>query len=90
MRGVFERRKEATPADAEAVIARALESGGEDFANGWSDAGEGGQRFLRVLAKGQPLPDLPDARKWLRGHDGLDDEGRFPVPMMERWVRVNG
>ena len=44
-------RKEATPADVETAITRALESGGEYFANVWSDAGAESQAILRELAR---------------------------------------
>lgn len=43
--------KEATPADVETAITRALESGGEYFANVWSDAGPEGQAILREIAR---------------------------------------
>ncbi|MEK7676490.1 MAG: ATP-binding protein [Verrucomicrobiota bacterium] len=84
-----QQRKGATPADAEMAISRALESSGDYFANVWSDAGERGQAILRAFARGQPPPDFPDARLRLREHDVLNDEGKFAVPMMERWVKEN-
>lgn len=80
-------RKEATPEDVETAIARALVSGGEYFANFWSDAGADGQVILRAIARGETPPDLPIARTWLREHDVLTDAGAFAVPMVERWVR---
>jgi len=82
-----QQRKEATPDDVEEAIARALVSGGEYFANVWSDAGEGGQAILSGLVKGETPPDFPAARKWLREHDVLNDAGKFAVPMVERWVK---
>jgi hypothetical protein len=80
-------RKEATPADVETAIARALESGGEYFVNFWTDAGAEGQAILRAIAKDETPPDLPAARAWLREHDVLNGAGGFAVPMVERWVR---
>ena len=82
-----QQRKEATPHDVEEAIARALMSGGEYFANVWSDAGEQGQAILRALAKGEKPQDFPEARRWLREQDVLNDAGAFAVPMVERWVR---
>jgi len=82
-----QQRKEATSDDVKEAIARALVSGGEYFANVWSDAGEDGQTILRALAKSETPPDFPAARNWLREHDVLNDAGKFAVPMMERWVK---
>jgi hypothetical protein len=45
-----QQRKEATPADVATAITRALENGGEYFANVWTDAGAEGQAILRELA----------------------------------------
>ena len=81
-----QQRKEATLADVEAAITRALVSGGEYFANVWSDAGANGQAILRAIVRGESPPDLPNARVWLREHDVLTDAGVFAVPMVERWV----
>jgi len=83
-----QQRREATPKDVEEAIARALGSGGEYFANVWSDAGNQGQAILCAVAKGERPPDFPEARKWLREHDVLNDAGEFAVPMVERWVKV--
>jgi hypothetical protein len=80
-------RKEATPGDIEEAIARALVSGGEYFANVWSDAGAAGQAILRAVARGETPPEDHAARSWLREHDVLTDAGTFVVPMVERWVR---
>ncbi|MSS73777.1 MAG: ATP-binding protein [Candidatus Latescibacteria bacterium] len=80
-------RKEATPDDVEEAIRRALVSGGEYFANVWSDAGEQGQAVLRAIVRGETTPDFPAARVWLREHDVLNDAGAFAVPMVERWVK---
>ncbi len=82
-----QRRKEATTDDVEQAIVRALLSGGEYFANVWSDAGEQGQAILRALVRNETPPDFAAARVWLREHDVLNDAGRFAVPMVERWVR---
>jgi hypothetical protein len=76
-----------SPADVETAIARALESGGEYFANVWSDARPEGQAILGALVRGTPPPNDAGASRWLREHDVLTDAGQFAVPMMERWVR---
>jgi hypothetical protein len=57
-----QQRTEATPADIEAAIARALVSGGEYFANVWSDAGTEGQAILCALAHNETPPHCPAAR----------------------------
>lgn len=80
-------RKEAGCGDVEEAIRRAFESGGEYFADVWSDAGKQGQEVLVAAVARDPLPDLPDARRWLIDHDVLGEDGQFLVPMMERWVR---
>ena len=80
-------RKEAASADVEEAIRRALESGGEYFADVWSNSGKDGQAILLAAAAGNDLPDFPNARRWLIDHDVLGDDGRFLVPMMKRWVR---
>lgn len=46
-----QQRKEAVVADVETAITRALESGGEYFANVWSDARAEGQAILREIAR---------------------------------------
>jgi hypothetical protein len=81
------RCREATPADVEAAVGRALVSSSEYFANVWFDAGEEGQAILLALARGRKPPYFPEACSWLREHDVLDDNERFAVPMMERWVK---
>jgi len=82
-----QQRKEATPNDVELAIDRTLVSGGEYFANVWSDAGEEGQAILRAIARAETPPDIAKARRWLREHDVLNDAGEFAVPMLERWVK---
>jgi hypothetical protein len=82
-----EKRKVATLADVETAIARAMESGGEYFANVWSDAGEDGQTILLAIVSGETPPDLPAAEERLRNQDLLNSNGQFAVPMIERWVR---
>ncbi|MDQ3813198.1 MAG: ATP-binding protein [Armatimonadota bacterium] len=83
-----EKRKTATRGDIETAIARALDSGGEYFANVWSDAGEQGQAILLAVASGATPPDFPTALTWLCEHDVLDQNNEFLVPMVERWVRT--
>jgi hypothetical protein len=80
-------RKEATPTDVEEAITRALVSGGEYFANVWSDAGTEGRALLWALVKGETPPDFPAAYTWLCEHDVLNASGAFAVPMVECWVR---
>lgn len=79
--------KQAAREDAEAAMARALDSGGEYFANVWSDAGEQGQEILRAIIKEETPPDYLDARRWLVEHDVLNEAGEFAVPLVKRWVR---
>ncbi len=69
------------------AIDAALESGAEYFANVWHDAGDDGRAILQSLVAGQPLPDSPRARNWLREQEVLGDDNRFLVPMVESWVR---
>jgi hypothetical protein len=82
-------RKTAAPADVERAVARALDNGGVYFADVWADAGPNGQALLQAVAQDQTPPDFPQARKWLREHDVLNDEGQFAVPMVRQWVREN-
>ena len=98
-----QQRKEAAPADVETAITRALESGGEYFANIWSDAGGEGQTILRDIARGKVnshqssdsgnqhvlTPAGEAALKWLREHDVLNNNGTIGVPMVARWIREN-
>lgn len=81
-------RKVATPDDVEEAVARALDSGGEYFANVWSDAGEQGQSILRAVAKGESPPAFHAANTWLRDHDVLNNDGDFAVEMVRRWVKI--
>ena len=53
-----QQRKEAAPADVETAITRALESGGEFFANVWSDARAEGQGILRELVRSGVAADV--------------------------------
>lgn len=80
-------RKQAMLEDIEQAIRRALVSGGEYFANVWSDAGGDGQMILRAIIKHELPPDFPAARQWLHEHDVLDATGQFAVPMVRRWVQ---
>jgi DNA polymerase III delta prime subunit len=81
-------QKEATPDDVEEAIARALVSGGEYFANLWSEAGEQGQAILRAVTKGEVPPAFHAASAWLRDHDVLSNDGDFTVEMVRRWVKI--
>jgi hypothetical protein len=85
-----EKRKVATLADVETAITRAMESGGEYFANVWSDAGEEGRAILLAIVSGETPPDLPAAEERLRNQDLLNSDGQFAVPMIESWVREKG
>jgi hypothetical protein len=82
-----QRRKEASPADVEIAIARALISGSAYFANVWTDAREEGQAILTAVDLGNAPPDFPSARAWLLENDVLSPAGDFAVPMVRRWVR---
>lgn len=84
-----QQRKQAICEDVEAAIRVALISGGEYFANVWSDASAEEQAILRALAHGEAATDNPKALLRLRDHDVLTKEGLFAVPMVERWVREN-
>jgi hypothetical protein len=79
-------RREATTADVEEAVGRALVSGDAYFVNVWGDAGAEGQAILRALAAGETPPDFTAARAWLREHDVIGADGDFAVKMMRRWV----
>ncbi|MBV9926385.1 MAG: ATP-binding protein [Acidobacteria bacterium] len=79
-------RREASAADVEEAVGRALVSGDAYFVNVWGDAGKEGQAVLRALAAGETPPDFPAARAWLREHDVIGTDGDFAVEMMRRWV----
>src|SRR5262245_3432350 len=64
-----EKRKVATLADVETAITRALESGGEYFANLWSDAGEEGRAILLAIAGGEAPMDLTAAEDRISNQD---------------------
>jgi hypothetical protein len=78
-------RKEATPADIEEAIRRALVSGAEYFANVWNDAGADRQVVLTAVVQRIVPPDHPRAHAWLREHDVLTTAGEFAVPLIRRW-----
>ena len=80
------RRKEATLDDVEAAVGRALDSGGEYFANIWSGIPDGGKATLRDLARGLPPSGDAATLDWLREHDLIGPEGGIVVPMIRRWV----
>ncbi|MBI4750611.1 MAG: hypothetical protein HY774_19170 [Acidobacteria bacterium] len=82
------KRKQATIADVEEAISRTLSSGDAYFFNVWSDAGEDGQAILQAIATSSPVPNFPKAMRWLKDHDVLTTEGRFAVPIVERWVKT--
>jgi hypothetical protein len=66
-----QQRKEAAPADAETAITRALESGGEYFANVWSDAGKEGQAILREIAFRGVAADVRRLKSMTNGSQSL-------------------
>lgn len=80
-------RKQATVADVEVAVGRVIENADAYFANVWSDAREEGQAILSAIAAGKPVPEHPRAMRWLKEHDVLNADGKFYVPMVERWVR---
>jgi hypothetical protein len=79
-------RREATAADVEEAIRRALVSGDAYFVNVWGDAGPEGQAVLSALAAGRTPPEFPAASAWLREHDVIGADGDFAVEMLRRWV----
>jgi hypothetical protein len=79
-------RREATTADVEEAIGRALVSGDAYFVNVWGDAGEEGRAILSALAAGRTPPEFPVASAWLREHDVIGADGDFAVEMLRRWV----
>lgn len=79
-------RREATTADVEEAIGRALMSGDAYFVNVWGDAGLEGQAILSALAAGRTPPKFPAAFAWLREHDVVGANGDFAVEMLRRWV----
>lgn len=80
------RRREATAAQVEEAVGRALVSGDAYFVNVWGDAGEEGRAILSALAAGRTPPDFPAASAWLREHDVIGADGDFAVEMLRRWV----
>ena len=84
-----QQRKQATAADVAAAVEKAMDSGGEYFANVWSDAGAEAQAVMVAVARGEPAAEAgsPRARVWLREHDVLNGAGDFAVPMVKAWVR---
>jgi hypothetical protein len=79
-------RKSASIIDIEEATNRALVTGGEYFANLWSDAGEQGQATLIDKAKGEKRYDPHEAQKWLFEHDILNEAGEIVVPMVKQWI----
>lgn len=79
-------RTEATVEDIDAAIEAALISASAYFDNVWLDAGEEGQAVLLARVRGDKIPDFPKAERWLVDREVLTDEGKFVVPVMERWV----
>ncbi len=80
-------KKVASKDDVAEAVRRALSTGGEYFANVWSDAGSDGQAVLSAVAAGRELPDDARTIKRLQEHDVLDKRLQFVVPMVERWIR---
>lgn len=71
-----QQRKEATPADVETAITRALESGGEYFANVWSDAGVEGQAILRQVARTGVAADVRRLKAMQNVECGMQNESQ--------------
>jgi hypothetical protein len=80
-------RTEATVEDIDAAIEAALVSASAYFDNVWLDAKEEGQAVLRARVRDEEIPAFPKAERWLVDREVLTDEGKFVVPVMERWVR---
>lgn len=81
-----EKRWEATLADLEQAVQKALLSGEEYLFNVWDDAEPEGQELLTALARGQRPASSP-VHDRLCEMDVLDAEGCFAVPLFERWVK---
>ena len=69
-----QQRKEAAPADVETAITRALESGGDYFANVWSDAGSEGQGILREIARTGVAADVSRCQSIRHPASGIGDQ----------------
>ncbi len=69
-----QQRKEAMPADVETAITRALESGGEYFANVWSDAGAEGQGILQEIARTGVAADVSRRQSFRHPASGIGDQ----------------
>jgi hypothetical protein len=67
-------------------VNRALVSGGEYFANLWSDAGSQGQSALIAIANGSRPSEALQSYEWLFEHDVLTESGEIAVPMVKRWL----
>jgi hypothetical protein len=82
-----QRRRNATSADVELAVLRAMESGGEYLANLWTDAGSDGQAVMLALAAGDNPPHCPEGLVRIREMDVLNASGDFAVPLVRSWVR---
>jgi hypothetical protein len=81
------RRKEATPADVEVTVEKALETSREYFVELWFSCSEEERAVLCKIAGGARQPPTSGAARALREYDVLDDKGAFAVPMVGRWVQ---
>lgn len=84
-------RKEVTPADVEAAIARALESSGEYFANVWGDAGPDGQAILREIARTGVATDVGRLKTAQEAESGMQNASQsllaLPAKNSIKWLR---
>jgi uncharacterized protein len=78
--------KQAKMADVQEAVNRALISGGEYFANLWSDARSEGQSALISIANGGRPSEVCKSYQWLFEHDVLSQSGEIAVPMVKRWL----
>jgi hypothetical protein len=79
-------RTEATVEDIETAIEAALTSASAYFDNLWLDAKPEGQAILLARVRGDAIPHFPAAERWLVDREVLTAEGKFIVPVVERWV----
>lgn len=82
-------RREATLADIGAVERVVYSRAREYLVGVWQDATPEGQAILRAVLRRTAIPEDPRARRILREMELLDDQSRFRVPLVERWMRDN-
>ncbi len=81
-----DKRRHAELTDVDAAIDKAFDHWRDYFHDLWNDAEPDGQRVLCDVLAGNPVSAGP-ALKRLCDYDVLTPEGKFQVPMLERWMR---